>query len=187
MATKNYRIQSRGTTMIRIKYVAIVLFACFFLTRIVYADGSLAPYPNASAVPEFELRDLDNQLHRLSDYRGKVVLVNFWASWCIPCIEEMPGMQRIANNLRDRPFEILAINIAEDKNRIQKFLKSMGVNFRVLLDRDGSTFKAWQGRVLPTSFLLDPEGRVRYRVIGPIDWDTDEVLATINKIMPSPQ
>ena len=172
---------------IRRKQVAPVLFACFFLTSTVYADGSLEPYPNASAAPEFELRDLDNQLHRLSDYRGKVVLVNFWASWCTPCLKEMPGMQRTADTLRDRPFEILAINISEQQNRIQKFLKSMHINFWVLLDRDGSTFEAWQGRVLPTSFLVDPEGRIRYRVVGPIDWDTDEVLATIDKIMPDQQ
>lgn len=96
-------------------------------------------------------------------------------------------MQRTADTLRDRPFEILAINISEQQNRIQKFLKSMHINFWVLLDRDGSTFEAWQGRVLPTSFLVDPEGRIRYRVVGPIDWDTDEVLATIDKIMPDQQ
>jgi len=82
----------------------------FFLTHTVCADGSLDPYPNTSAALEFELRDIDNQMHRLSDYRGKVVLVNFWASWCIPCLKEMPGMQRTADTLRDRPFEILAIN-----------------------------------------------------------------------------
>ena len=96
-------------------------------------------------------------------------------------------MQRTADTLRDRPFEILAINISEQQNRIQKFLKSMHINFWVLLDRDGSTFEAWQGQVLPTSFLLDPEGRIRYRVVGPIDWATNEVLTTINKIMPNQQ
>ena len=173
--------------MILRAYVAPALFACLLLTGIVYAGGSIEPYPNGSAAPEFELQDFDNQMHRLSEYRGKVVLVNFWASWCIPCIEEMPGMQRTADTLSDRPFEILAINIAEQQNRIQRFLKSMDIKFRVLLDRDGSTFKAWQGRVLPISFLVDPEGRIRYRAIGPIDWDTDEVLATINKMMPDEQ
>jgi thiol-disulfide isomerase/thioredoxin len=87
--------------MIRRKHVAPVLFACFFLTHTVCADGSLDPYPNASAAPEFELRDINNQPHRLSDYQGKVVLVNFWASWCIPCVMEMPGMQRLADTLTD--------------------------------------------------------------------------------------
>jgi len=173
--------------MIRREHVAPILFACVFLTSTACADGSLDPDLNADTAPEFVLADLDNKLHRLSEYRGKVVLVNFWASWCVPCIKEMPGMQRIADALRDRPFVILAINIAEPQRRIQKFLKSMDINFKVLLDKDGSTFKAWQGRVLPTSFLLDPEGKIRFRAVGPIDWDTDEALATINKMMPDQQ
>ena len=96
-------------------------------------------------------------------------------------------MQRTADTLRDRPFVILAINITEPQNRIQKFLKNMDITFKILLDKDGSTFKAWQGRVLPTSFLVGPEGRIRYRAVGPIDWDTDEVLATINNMMPDQQ
>ena len=96
-------------------------------------------------------------------------------------------MQRTADTLREIPFVILAINIAEPQTRIQTVLKSMDIHFRVLLDQDGSTFTAWQGRVLPTSFLVDPEGRIRYRAVGPIDWDTDEVLATINNMMPDQQ
>jgi len=169
------------------EHIVPLLFACFFLTGIVHANGSLDPYPDAGTAPEFALVDLDDKRHRLSEYRGKVVLVNFWASWCVPCLREMPGMQRMADSLRDRPFEILAINVAEQQHRAQEFLNSMGISFTVLLDSDGSTLKAWQGRGLPTSFLIDAEGRIRYRVVGPIDWDSDEVLATIDKLLPDIQ
>mgnify|MGYP001821929093 CR=1 FL=1 len=167
------------------------------LTVIVCITGLLLPAQVPAAelldttgdatAPPLDLVDLHGRQHSLDDYAGKVLLVNFWASWCVPCIKEMPGMQRTADTLRDMPFVILAINIAEPQNRIQKVLKSMDINFRVLLDKDGSTFTAWQGRVLPTSFLVDPEGRIRYRAVGPIDWDTDEVQATINKMMPDQQ
>jgi len=158
-----------------------------FLATTTQAAGTLQPFEADNPEVNFSLTDLKGTTRTLNEYRGKVVLVNFWASWCVPCIKEMPGMQRIADALRDRPFVILAINIAEPQRRIQKFLKSMDINFKVLLDKDGSTFKAWQGRVLPTSFLLDPEGKIRFRAVGPIDWDTDEALATINKMMPDQQ
>ena len=171
---------------IRRKQVAPVLFACFFLTSTVYADGSLEPYPNASAAPEFELRDLDNQLHRLSDYRGKVVLVNFWASWCIPCVMEMPGMQRLADTLKNQPFEILAVNISDTKNQIREFIKRMDLRLIILMDGNGETFKAWQGKVLPASFLLDRSGRIRYQVIGPLEWDSDEAGKIIEELLQHP-
>ena len=169
------------------EHIVPLLFACFFLTGIIHANGSFDPYPNTDIAPEFALADLDNKRHRLSEYRGKVVLVNFWASWCVPCLREMPGMQRMADSLRDQAFEILAINVAEQQHRVQEFLNSMDISLTVLLDSDGSTLKAWQVRGLPTSFLIDAEGRIRYRVVGPIDWDSDEVLATIDKLLPDIQ
>lgn len=172
--------------MIRREYIDPVLFACFFLTSIVYADVSLAPYRNASAAPEFELRDLDKQPHRLSSYRGKIVLVNFWASWCVPCVKEMPGMQRLADKLKDQPFEILAINVSDTENRIREFLKRMDLRLTILMDLDGETFKTWQGKVLPASFLLDRSGRVHYQVIGPLEWDSDEIRKIIEELLQHP-
>ena len=96
-------------------------------------------------------------------------------------------MQRTADSLRDQTFEILAINVAEQQSRVQEFLNSMGISFTVLLNSDGSTLTAWQGRGLPTRFLVDVEGSIRYRAVGPLDRDSDEVLATINKLLPDIQ
>ena len=172
--------------MIRREHVIPALFACFFLISTVYAGGSLAPYPNTTAAPEFELRDLHKQPHRLSEYRGKVVLVNFWASWCVPCVTEMPGMQRLADTLKDQPFEILAINVSDSENRIHEFLRRMGLRLTILMDLDGEAFKAWQGKVLPASFLLDRSGRIRYQVIGPLEWDGDEAGKIIEELLQHP-
>lgn len=170
--------------MIRREHVAPVLLAYFFLTGIVYAGGNLDPNPNTSAAPEFELRDLDNQLHRLSEYKSKVVLVNFWASWCIPCLREMPGMQRLADHFKDRPFEILAVNVSEQRARVTHQAKRINADFTILLDEDGETFKRWQARIFPTSFIIDPDGKIRYQAVGPLEWDSDEVISTIRELMP---
>jgi thiol-disulfide isomerase/thioredoxin len=172
--------------MIRREHITPVLFACFFLTSTACADGSLDPYPNAGTAPEFELADLDNKLHRLSEYRGKVVLVNFWASWCVPCITEMPGMQRLADTLKDQPFEILAINVSDTENRIREFLRRMDLRLTILMDLNGEAFKAWQGKVLPASFLLDRSGRIRYQVIGPLEWDSNEAGKVIEELLRHP-
>ena len=172
--------------MVYRKFATAILFACCLTIGIVYADGSLVPYPDTSAAPELELRDINNQLHQLSDYQGKVVLVNFWASWCIPCVMEMPGMQRLADTLKDQPFEILAVNVADTENRIHEFIKRMDLHLTVLMDHDGKTFKAWQGKVLPASFLLDRSGRIRYRVIGPLEWDSDAAVAIIEQLLQQP-
>jgi thiol-disulfide isomerase/thioredoxin len=172
--------------MICREHIAPILFTCFFLTSTACADGSLDPYPNAGIAPEFELRDLDKQLHRLSEYRGNVVLVNFWASWCVPCITEMPGMQRLADSLSDQPFEILAINVSDTENRIREFLRRMDLRLTILMDLDGEAFKSWQGRVLPASFLLDHSGRIRYQVIGPLEWDSDEAGKVIEELLQHP-
>jgi len=172
--------------MIRREHIAPILFACFFLTSTACAAGSLDPNPNADTATEFALADLDNKLHRLSEYRGKVVLVNFWASWCVPCVMEMPGMQRLANSLIDQPFEILAVNVSESENQIREFLKRMDVHLTILMDRDGEALKAWQGKVLPASFLLDRSGRIRYQVIGPLEWDSDEAEKIIEELLKYP-
>ena len=118
----------------------------------------------------FSLADLRDSKHALQDYRGKVVLVNFWASWCPPCIYEMPELTRLKQQLADRPFEIIAINVAEKKYRVRKFARLINFNLPVLLDTKSETFNHWGVKTLPTSFLLDKNGHIRYRVRGNPGW-----------------
>jgi thiol-disulfide isomerase/thioredoxin len=137
------------------------------------------------ATPPFALEDLKGRVHRLADYRGKVVLVNFWATWCEPCREEMPSIERLRASLSAEPFEVLAINLAEPRSRIEHFLANTPLSFPVLRDTDAGTAKAWQARVLPATYLVDAAGRIRYLRFGEFDWSSEAARAKVRELLRS--
>ena len=147
------------------------------------AGGELKPW-SGGATPPLTLRDLQGKKHKLADYRGKVVVLNFWATWCDPCREEMPSMQRLQDKLADKPFAILAVDFGEGAPRINDFLKEVPVRFTVLLDHDTSAATAWKVKVLPTTLVLDPGQRIRYSVIGDLEWDSPAVERAIRSLLP---
>ena len=150
--------------------------------------GELSPYTEQdSPAPAFTLKALDGKLHRLEDYRGKVVLVNFWASWCPPCLAELPSMQRLADRMGAEAFEVLIVNVKESPFRVSKFMKLIGIRLTALLDDKGEVFQSWGGTIYPTSFVLDSEGWVRYVAYGPLEWDGEDVVATLLDLVPSGQ
>ena len=155
------------------------MLACLVSSVSVYGT-QLEPY---TATAEFTLFDINGQRHSLSDYKGKVVLVNFWASWCPPCIYEMPELTRLKKQLSDRPFEILALNVGEKKYRVRKFAKLINFNLPVLLDTSKNTFDAWNVKTLPTSFLIDAESNIRYRVRGNPGWEEKETITIIEQLI----
>ena len=136
------------------------------------------------ATPPLAIRDLDGKQHQLQDYRGKVVLVNFWATWCEPCREEMPSINRLRASLAGQPFVVLAVNLAEPESRIRRFSEQVPMDFTVLLDRDTSVAKTWGARILPASYLVGPDGRIRYSVRGEIDWAQESVRKLILEMLP---
>ncbi|MGD2111966.1 MAG: TlpA disulfide reductase family protein [Gammaproteobacteria bacterium] len=139
--------------------------------------------PDNTPAPPLELRDLHDETHTLADYHGKVLLVNFWASWCPPCIYEMPGLVRLQERLAERPFEVLAVNVGEKKYRVWKFVRLIDFDLPVLLDTASEAFEAWGVMVMPTSFLLDARGRIRYRISGDPGWDTAPTLAMLEELL----
>jgi len=162
--------------------LSLFLLLCLLACRFVYS-ALLEPYTEADST-NFSLPDINGNTQALQDYRGKAVLVNFWASWCSPCIYEMPELQRLKKHLADRPFEIIAVNVGEKKYKVRKFIKLINFDLPVLLDTSSETFNRWGVKTLPTSFLIDPDGKTRYRIRGNPGWDNSETLSIIEGILP---
>lgn len=137
----------------------------------------------AAPTPELKAQDMAGATRTLADYRGKVVLLNFWASWCPPCLREMPSMERLREKMAGRPLAIVALDSAETREEVSAYLSRMKLGFPVLLDPDSSNTRRWKVFALPTSFLLDAEGRVRYVLTGPTEWDEGEALELIESLL----
>ena len=137
-------------------------------------------------VDEFRLVDLDGKTHSLSQYRGKVVLVNFWATWCKPCTTEMPAMQASFDKLRDKGFVVLAINELEDDAKVREHIKQYGHTFPVLMDRDNKVANQFGVFGLPVSVFIDPQGRVQEYIKGGLltEQMINDVVAKIQKQEP---
>ena len=133
--------------------------------------------------PLLELQDEEGEVHRLQNYQGQVLVVNFWASWCTPCVRELPGLNRLRKEFGDQPFEILGVNVAEPPNRLKRFLKRNPIDFPILYDRESEAFYAWNVKGLPTSFVIDREGRIRYLVRGAMEWDDAETISIIESLL----
>ena len=119
-----------------------------------------------SPAPEIVLKDLQGRDVKLSDLRGKIVLVNFWATWCKPCKEEMPAMQASYDKLRDKGFVVLAVNELEDTARVAEHIRTHGHTFEVVMDHNNQVANVYGVVGLPASFLIDPQGIVRERIAG---------------------
>jgi thiol-disulfide isomerase/thioredoxin len=116
----------------------------------------------------------------LKDYRGKVVIVNFWATWCPPCRYELPSMERAYQRLKDKGVEMLAINVGEDADTIFTFTVDYPVTFPLLMDRDSKVINDYPVMGLPTTYVIDNKGRLVYRAIGTREWDD---AALVQKIL----
>ena len=164
---------------------AVGLLAPLLAAAVFLASAAAASDLNAwsGSTPPLELKDLNGNTHRLADYRGKVVLINFWATWCEPCRDEMPSIQRLKTKLAGRPFVVLAVNVAESEARIADFLGKQPLDFTVLHDRNSEAMKAWRVKGLPASFVVAPDGRARYSYTGEFEWATDPVFKVMTGLM----
>ena len=149
------------------------------------AGAGAAGFETRAALPAPELKasDLKGAPRTLADYRGKVVLLNFWATWCPPCQREMPSLERLRTRMAGRPLEIVAISSAETPAEVNTYLSKMKLGFPVLLDTDGSNTRRWKVFALPTTFVLDAGGRVRHVLTGPAEWDEGEALAVVESML----
>ena len=148
----------------------------------VTSDG-LQPHRGDPLPPPLELPDRHGVPQRLDDYRGQVVLVNFWATWCPPCVAEIPSMGRLQNKLQGEGFSILAVNIGETPEQIEAFLQQHPAHFPVLLDPHGESTAPWRVHAFPLSYLIDRHGQIRYAYYGALEWDAPEVVEQIRRLV----
>ena len=132
--------------------------------------------------PDFSLQDMGGETHNLARYRGRPVIVNFWATWCPSCRREIPSMNRAWEKIRHEGIGLIAINVGEDRESIEPFRRLTGAQFPVLLDPDNTTAEAWPVRGLPMTFVLDPEGKLVFRATGSREWDDDMLLDKVRAL-----
>jgi len=146
-------------------------------TSLLMADQtSFPPVAKPFMAYDFNVKDIDGTQYRLSDYRGKVVVLNFWATWCPPCREEMPSMNRAHKKLANDKVVILAVNVGEDEDTIFEFTGNYPVDFPLLMDRDGKVIKNYPVMGLPTTYIISPTGIVTHRTVGGRAWDDGTLL-----------
>lgn len=134
------------------------------------------------AAPALKLADMDGRVTDLARLRGQWVMVHFWASWCGPCRKEMPTIQSLANRIPPEQLRIVLVNTAESDDTAFSFLAIVAPDIETLMDRDGAVTEVWQPRGLPSTFLVDPDGRLRYLALGGRVWDADPFLGFLRRL-----
>jgi thiol-disulfide isomerase/thioredoxin len=162
------------------------LFSLFFclLISIQTSATELKPYQGNLKNQTLNLQDLNGETHTLEQYKGSVVLVQFWATYCAPCIKEMPSMNKLQKRLSKAgvDFKILAINMAESKNEVHAFVKKIKPEFSILLDESGKYIQQWNVFAAPSNFLIGKNGQIQYTLFGGVEWDSQIIVDKITQL-----
>ena len=133
--------------------------------------------------PALELTDYGGSSYRLESDNAGVTLVNFWASWCKPCVEEIPSLHRLKQSLGADAFDVVTVNVGESRERVGSFLERVSVELPLLLDSDSRAARDWRVYVYPSSYLVDRSGQIRYAYLGALKWDSAENITIIRKLL----
>ena len=144
---------------------------------------NLEPLKDSSPTPDFFLPDPSGKKTSLKDFRGKLVLLNFWATWCVPCREEMPAMERLYQQYKSKGFVILAVNVKDDRKDALAFIKELKITYPVVLDPDGEVGLLYGAWGLPTTYLIGPKGEGLARIWGPAAWDSPGAKQLIQNLL----
>jgi peroxiredoxin len=134
--------------------------------------------------PDFTLESLNGNNTSLSDFRGKVVFLNFWATWCGPCRTEVKDIDKLYEALKDEDFTVMAVDIQEKEKSVTSFMSKFDVDFPVYLDRTGSVSSQYGVTGIPTTYIVDPEGKVVGWAVGPREWGSTESVDLMRSLMP---
>jgi len=185
MEASSGKIESKkGSNLIAVLVVlAAVTVVLFFILS---QKQRFTPVVAGNKAPDFTLPDLKGNPVSLNGFKGKVVFLNFWATWCKPCEEEMPSMQLLYNALKsqNQPFEIVAVSIdSEGPEVVQKFIERYNITFTVLHDRKGRIKDTYKTTGVPETFIIDQRGIIAEKVWGPRDWRTRDSVKTITDLL----
>jgi len=133
--------------------------------------------------PDFTLKDLQGSQVTIKDFRGKVIFLNFWATWCPPCRREMPSMERLYKQLKDRGLVILAVDMQESEKLVKAFMSDFSLSFPALLDRNGDISFLYGIRGLPSTYIIDREGQIVGKAVGPRDWSSQESIQLFQSLL----
>ncbi len=145
---------------------------------------SLTPSEGQSPAPELRLQNMDDEMVDIHDLKGKVVVVNFWATWCPPCRREMGSLERLHQATKDKNVEVLAVNIGEDIDTVFSFLGMVepSPNFQMLFDKDAVSMEMWGVKGLPTTYVIGPDGRMAYEAVGGREFDHPEIVKKVTDL-----
>lgn len=146
------------------------------------ADPPIKPW-TSGATPPLALSAVDGRKVALEGLKGRVVVINYWATWCEPCIDEMPSLERLRMKMKGRPFEVLAVNYGESAEHVSRFVAKLKLTMPVLLDPYKNSVEAWKVRGLPMTFIVDAKGQVRYWYFGERDWAQGEALKLVERMV----
>ena len=161
-----------------------VLTLLLLTISLIANSAELKPYTGGMKNPHISLKDLSDTTHTLAQYQGSVVLVQFWATYCPPCVKEMPSMNKLQDKLAEKgvPFKILAIDMAESKKEVEAFVKKVKPEFTILLDETGSSIGQWNVFAAPSNFLIDKQGQIKYTLFGGVEWDSEAIIEKITNL-----
>ena len=148
-------------------------------------NARITVYDQQTNARDFTLPLLNGENVSLSSYKGKVVLLNFWATWCPPCRDEMPSMETLYQRFKDEGLEMLAVNLRENSSTVQQFIQSNKYTFPVMLDSAGRIGGIYGVRAIPTTYIIDREGKIAGQLVGSIHWDTPQVIAAFDALLKS--
>lgn len=148
------------------------------------ASKSGAQVAEGSAAPDFTVRDLAGQEVKLSSFKGKVVLVNFWATWCPPCKEEIPSMMKLQQSMTGKQFQMMAISIDEGgREAVESYFKKSGMALPAYLDNDGAVARSYGTTGVPETFIVDRAGIIQKKIVGGMDWSSPDVAAYLDGLL----
>jgi cytochrome c biogenesis protein CcmG, thiol:disulfide interchange protein DsbE len=162
----------RFSGAIAVVLIILMLSGCY---------GGSRPPRVGSAAPDFTVRDAEHTV-TLSQFKGQVLVLNFWATWCLPCVEEMPSLVRMQQRMQSKAVTVLAVSIDVDESNYRRFLKDHNVNLLTVRDPDQKTNSLYGTSKFPETYIIDRNGVVRRKFIGAVDWTAPDVMDFLSKL-----